>query len=599
MCVVLRSKAIRIQTLTIKPFFTDLLRAFKLVWEADKRLAIVNALLQAVQAFLPVSSLYYMKVLIEEITHQAHNFESILPPILMYGCIQIFTAALGQYASYLSTKHQHRLVDHLSREVLEQAIKVDYEYYENPVYHDTMHLAQQQAISKATQLLNNINTLILNILSLVFMVGFFFTLHSWFAIFFILLAVPLAAVKWYSGYALLKLDKKFVPLEREASYLHMTLTGINPAKEVRVFGYGEAFIEKFRNIRKLIYHEKTKLYARLTWYSLFAEAGEVVVMCIVLVVLARYTWQRVITIGAFVIYIQGFQRLQSSSKSFLQAVVQLFQQRLFLKDLFAFLDLKTGNAVSGTAPFTMDDTGLIVNNLNFNYPGIDRQILHNVSLQCKPGSIIAVVGENGSGKSTLVKLIARLYASDDIRIGNTNLMNIELKDFRDKSVFLFQDFERYFLSVEENITLGDFNEQKDSDAIRSAAILADADTFISKMSMGYKTRIGRMFKGSEQLSGGQWQKLALSRIFYRKAKLIVLDEPTSALDPIAEAEVFSNIRKNLKDQMVILITHRLYNLKIADHIYVFKDGRIVQEGNYPTLITEEGEFNTMFKNQRS
>lgn len=333
---------------------------------------------------------------------------------------------------------------------------------------------------------------------------------------------------------------------------------------------------------------------------MLAETGEIIAMTLVFVFLAKYTWQKVLTVGAFVIYIQGFQRLQSTSKSFLQALVQLFQQRLFLKDLFTFLDLKTGKVAMGESAFPEVTQGLAVRELSFAYPGTQRVVLHNISLACKPGQIIAIVGENGSGKSTLVKLLARLYYghSGDIKIDDVPVTNISMADFRKQSVFLFQDFEKYYLTIDENISLGDVKGDIIAADTERAARLADAHRFIQKLTNGYQTRIGRVFRGSEQLSGGQWQKLALSRAFYRKAKLIILDEPTSALDPIAEAEIFENVKKHLNNQMVILITHRLYNLKIADQIYVLRNGAISQQGRFEELIGVEGEFKKMYDNQK-
>src|ERR1700761_8522185 len=252
--------------LNTRPFFTDLRRAIGLIWLADKNIGRINILLQVSLSFLPIASLYCMKLMIEAVVHTNKSFDVIVRLIIIYGAIQLLLAAVGQLASYVYSKYQLKLTDALSNIVLNKAIAVDYEYYETPEYHDTLHLAQQQAINKAPALLGNLNSLLLNILSLVFLTTLFFTLHSAFAVAFIVVFIPLAAIKWYSGFALLKLDKKFVPLEREAGYLHQTLTGINPAKEVRVFGYGNFFIEKFNAIRMLITKEKTKLNARLTWY---------------------------------------------------------------------------------------------------------------------------------------------------------------------------------------------------------------------------------------------------------------------------------------------------------------------------------------------
>src|SRR6185312_1572253 len=229
-----------------------------------------------------------------------------------------------------------------------------------------------------------------------------------------------------------------------------------------------------------------------------------------------------------------------------------------------FLDLEDSKTSSGADSFPSGEKGLCAQHISFTYPGTEKQVLENISINCQPGKIIALVGENGSGKTTLIKLLARLYQIKEgsVTLNSTDIANIETSSFRANTVFLFQDFEKYFLSIEENITLGTDIDVDAESLVECAARQAQAHDFIIKLSNGYKTRIGRHFKESEQLSGGQWQKIALSRIFYRKAKLIVLDEPTSSLDPNAEFKVFENLKNNLKDQMIIIVTHRLYNLKL-------------------------------------
>ena len=578
----------------------ELPRVFLLLWNADKATAVINIFLQAVLALLPVISLYFIKALVEALVKGNRTFDAIIPLVIAFGLVQFLLSLATQYAAYVNTIHQQTLTDYLSKEVLNKAIAVDYEYYENPEYHDTLHLAQHQSVYKATQLLANFNSVLLNTLSLAFLMVFFFSLHSLFALFFIALSIPLAIIKWYSGFVLLKLERKLAPLEREANYLHSTLTGVSSAKEVRVFGFGGPFIKKFKTIKQKIHDEKKALHKKLTWYSLIAESVEIVIMTFIFALLAKSAIEKTITIGVFVIYIQGFQRLQSTSKNFLQSLVQIFQQRVFLEDLFAFFDIEIDKSSLGNTPFPGLKKGLVVKNLSFTYPQTNKQVLHEVSIECRPGNIIAIVGENGSGKSTLVKLLARLYElqSGEIKIEEKDIDNISIEDYRANSIFLFQDFEKYFLTIEENITLGENKKENGQGEIEKAAVLSGAHGFILKLSKGYKTRMGRLFEGSEQISGGQWQKLALSRIFYKKTKLIVLDEPTSALDATAELELFNNVKKGLAQKMVILITHRLYNLKIADYIYVMKDGRIEEEGSFESLITQNGLFSSIYQAQK-
>src|SRR6185312_3577683 len=232
-------------------------------------------------------------------------------------------------------------------------------------------------------------------------------------------------------------------------------------------------------------------------------AAEVIAISAVFILLAKYTWEKTITVAVFVIYLQGFQRLQSSAKSFLQALVQLFQQRLFMKDLFSFLDLEDSKTSSGADSFPSGEKGLCAQHISFTYPGTEKQVLENISINCQPGKIIALVGENGSGKTTLIKLLARLYQIKEgsVTLNSTDIANIETSSFRANTVFLFQDFEKYFISIEENITLGTDIDVDAESLVECAARQAQAHDFIIKLSNGYKTRIGRHFKESEQLSG--------------------------------------------------------------------------------------------------
>ncbi len=590
--------------MTIKDNITylkrDLLRVFSLIWKADKCAAFINILLQVIQALLPVISLYLIKALIDALLKGKGSFDDIILLIVAFGAVQLLLAIATQYAAYINAIHEEALTNHLSAEVLNKAIEVDYAYYENPAYHDTLHLAQLQSLYKAPALLANFNSLLVNSFSLLFLMGIFLSLNSIFALLFIGLSLPLALIKWYSGFALLRLERKFAPMEREAGYLHHTLTNVTYAKEVRVFGFGNAFIKKFNYIRSHIHDAKKRLNIKFTLYSLIAESVEIIAMAFIFGLLAKSAWEKTITIGVFVIYLQGFQRLQSNSKNFLQSVVQVFQQRIFLQDLFAFFDIKLNKDTLGHLPFPQNQQGLSVQKLSFTYPETTKEVLHNISIECVPGKIIAIVGENGSGKSTLVKLLARLYEqrSGNININGTPINDILIDQYRARSMFLFQDFEKYFLTIEENIALGENRETETPDAVKKAAILSGAHDFIAKLSKGYQTRMGRLFEGSEQISGGQWQKLALARIFYKDTSLLVLDEPTSALDATAELELFKNVKERSANKMVILITHRLYNLKIADHIYVMHDGHIAEEGSFDDLISKGGAFAKMYNAQK-
>jgi len=578
----------------------NILRSLTLLWQTSKPLAVLSFSLQIIQALLPVISLYIIKVLIEMVTEH-RLFSEVIPAIIYFLVAQLALALVQQYANYINTIYQFKITDHLSQQVLTKAIQVDYKYYENPDYHDSLHLAQQQSLYRAGMLLTSFNTFITSGFALLFLVLLFVSMKSFFALFFIGLSIPLAIVKWYFGIATMQQEQKLAPLERESNYLHQTLTNVTYAKEARVFGFGNFFIEKFTNIRHYIRLQKQSLNKKLTNYSLIAEAAEIIAMSVIFALLSKQAIENTITIGLFVIYIQGFQSLQNNSKNFLQSIVQILQQRVFLKDLFAFLDIETTEKLQNNESFPELKNGLTIHGLSFKYSPEGHQILKDISLSCQPGQIIAIVGENGSGKSTLIKILSKLYEADSGKIyfDDKELKNLRTDEYRKRSVFLFQDFEKYFFTIEENIVLGKPDPSKTIADIQFAAKSSGADSFITKLSKGYQTRMGRIFEGSEQLSGGEWQKLALARVFYRnEASLIVLDEPTSALDAQAEFDIFRQIQSIGKNKMVILITHRLYNLKIADYLYVMQNGRIAEEGRFNELIDKGGTFTRLYNMQQ-
>ncbi len=581
-------------------FRKDFYRTVLLIWQAGRYLSVLNMLLLFLQALLPVASLYFIKMLVDLISEpQKRGFETIYPVIIGFAAIQFLLAVANQVSIYIYTIQLQKLSMHLSEKVLQKAVAVDMAYYENPDYHDTLHLAQQKSEYQAPVLLNNMNGLVLNSLSLAMLIAFLFKLQWFYALIFVAISIPLACVKWYYGYRLFKLEKKYVHMEREANYYHQVLTGVSYAKEVRSFGFANVFITKYKDIKDIIYKAKDGVNKKFTVLSLLAQVIEVAIMAAILVVLTKNAWMGAITLGVFVIYLQGFQRLQTASKNFLQSLVQIFQQRLFLRDIFTFFDIEEKRKLASKPFPAAIGEGLVAEGISFSYPQTGKEVLTNVSVKCAPGKIIAIVGENGSGKSTLVKLLARTYdlQQGSIQIDGVDICDIADDSYKRNSIFLFQDFEKYFMTIGENITLADELQARDGD-MKTAAAAAGADEFIAMLNEQYNTRLGRTFQRSEQLSGGQWQKLALARTFYKQAKLIILDEPTSSIDAMAEYEIFRNLKEHAKDKMVILISHRMYNLKLASNIYVMKDGAVVESGTYEELINKQGIFRDMYNKQQ-
>ena len=309
----------------------------------------------------------------------------------------------------------------------------------------------------------------------------------------------------------------------------------------------------------------------------------------------------VIRIGDLVLYHEGLKRGQDALKGVLGRLSSLYEDNLFLANLYEFLDIKPKIAQPPhpkPIPQTMK-TGIVFNNVNFQYTTTTRQALKDINLTIKPGEVIALVGENGSGKTTLIKLLCRLYepTSGRITLDGINLCDFDITQLRRQFSVIFQDYVKYHFSAQDNIWLGNIDTPQNTDKIIAAARSSGADDVIKRLPQGYETMLGKWFEQGEELSIGQWQKVALARAFLRDSQVIVLDEPTSAMDPKAEYEVFEKFRQLIKNQAAILISHRLSTVKMADRIYVMDKGRIIESGTHEELIQLGGSYEFLFETQ--
>ena len=571
------------------------------IWLIDKKSAFLNLITKGILALLPLGLLYITKQLIDLLSNGKGDFSQIIWLIVFFALIQVAVGIITQWSEYSGIIFQQKVTDSFSEKIITKAAKVDYVYFEKPAFHNTLHLAQQQAVYRVGQLLPAINALMASGLSILFLIAFFISIKAYFFIAVILFAIPISFNKWLQGKKLTNLEFSLAPKEREANYLFQILTGIQWAKELRSFQFGESFGLRLSKLRNYISIEKKKIHQSAFSKNLIVEILEVIVLSAAIGYMSFLTLNKTMTIGLFVLYLQGFQRMQTSSKAFFQSFLQIFQLRMFFRNLIDFFSLEETNQQNKSTVSMPDEiTVMALENLSFTYPGAKKPILNNISINAKCGQIIAIVGENGAGKTTLVKILSRLYTDYEgtITINNQNVNQFDTASFHDSAAFFFQDYEKYFLEAAQNIH---FDLNADSTKEEKAIIAAKqsgADEFVQKLSKDYNTKLGSIFEGSEQLSGGQWQKLALARVFYKKTKLVVLDEPSSSLDAFSELRLYEEIKNNLSDKIVILISHRLYNLKIADFIYVMKDGCIVQEGPFDVLIKSKGLFQDMYEKQR-
>lgn len=592
-----------------------LIPALRLVWQSSPRWTLLRLLLIIVQGFLPLISIYLVKLLVDALTHKTtiSNPQLVLQQSmpLLVGVIGVALTTLicKAFSELVNTAQTQRVSDYMRSILHAKSISIDLAYYENPRYHDTLQRAQQEATTRPNQILTRLAQAGQNGISLLAMVGLLLTLHWGIAVVLLLAAMPTVLVRLRYIRQLYHWQRTWTPVERKSTYFSWLIIGEMFAKEIRLFGLGDLFSQRFDQLRKKLYNAKLRLITQRSLSFLAAQLLAGMLVGSVYGWILHQTLYGALNLGDLVLYHQALQRGQSALKSVTSSLSGLYEDNLFLANLYEFLDL-TPTIVSPASPKAMPvpmRQGVALEGVSFSYADSSRQALHDISLSVKPGETIALVGENGSGKTTLIKLLCRLYDPTEgrITVDGVDLRDLDLAELRQQISVIFQDYAKYHLSAQDNIWLGnihlppsDSTSGSTSDsAVITAAKQSGAHDVITHLPQGYDTMLGKLFDGGEELSIGQWQKVALARAFLRQSQVIVLDEPTSAMDPKAEYEVFKTFRELIQDQAAILITHRLSTVRMADRIYVMDNGRIVESGSHDQLMDRQGTYAHLFSTQ--
>ena len=474
-------------------------------------------------------------------------------------------------------------------------------YYESARYYDTLQRAQQEAPFRPTHIVNGLVQVGQNGISLVAMAALLFLFHWIIAAILFVAVIPGIAVRLRYAGKMYRRQREQTSTERQAGYLNWILTGSSHAKEIRLFDLGPLLAGRFRDLRRKLRREKLEIAARRSLAELVAQTSATVAIYGAYAFIAYRTVQGTITLGDLVMYFQAFQRGQGFLQEMLSGLAGLYEDNLFLSNLYEFLDLKRKviePAHGSPIPQPMK-TGVVFDHVGFRYPTGSRKVLEDISLVIRPGEVVALVGENGSGKTTLIKLLCRLYDPVDgnITLDGTDLRQFETTALRRNISVILQDYAKYHLSARENIWFGNTALAPDHERIVAAARQAGADDLIAALPHGYETILGKRFEDGEELSIGEWQKVALARAFLRDAQIIVLDEPTSSMDAKAEYAVFQNFRQLAAGRTAILISHRFSTVRMADRIYVLKDGSITEGGTHEELIHRGGTYARLFETQ--
>lgn len=582
----------------LRNYFKDAARGAALIAKISPRLTAIILGTYIIQALLPLLSLLILKKCLDSIIPFKQADQNV---VISYFALFIVTnvcnVIVSQYSAYQQAAHRHIVSEYFAKHVLEKAIRFDVEEYENPQFYNELHMVHQQTIYKPAMFLSVYQGIIQSTITIVLLAGFLLTVHWLFPVLLILISIPLAINKILHGYHQYVQDKNNIPLQRRASDWYTYLTTEPYAKEVRIFNYGPEFIGRFLKARNIIFHQKKKLTLDFIKRTILIQIFEAVIVAGVYYFLIDKTVGGAITVGGLVIYIQMFQRFQLSINSLFQSGIGLFQHHLYLRNVLHYMDKPlSAHKKQGTNIAPSAWNRIELKDLCFTYPHTDKQVLWDINMSISSGEIVAIVGENGSGKSTLVKILSRLYepAHGMLWLDGIDATTFDKHDWWEKCSMLLQDYGKYYLSIEENITLSHIHKDE---KLHEISAISGVHDIVKAFETGYKTHLGRNYKSGVQLSGGQWQKLAIARSLYKKANLLILDEPTSSLDPVSEYKLISQIRENIDDKIVVLVTHKLYNLKMADRIFVMHEGKVVEQGSFDELILNESYFFHSYQKQ--
>ncbi|MDD2521701.1 MAG: ABC transporter ATP-binding protein [Anaerolineaceae bacterium] len=583
-------------------------QAFKLVWQASKRHTLINFSLIPLIAVLPAAQSWVGKMIVDRILQAIDmgadvqaGLRLVLPFVLFEFALLLFSTLLSSLKSLSTNILRSLLTKHVNTLIIDKSINLDLQYFEDPVFYDTMQNARRRADSSALAIVNAISQVAQQLITLISLVALLVGFSPWLAVVVILAAIPnFLSNSRFAGMSFRALSRR-APESRLLSYIEMLLTSNETVKEIKLFGLGEALKKRYEKLFTQFQEEDTAIARRNTLASLgWGMLSNLAYYGSYIWVIVR-TITQAITLGDMTMFLSVFRQSQRAVQSLLENFSQLYENNLYLDNLLDFLKIEPAlespeNGKIAPAPI---ESGIRFENVSFQYPGSEKYVLKNINLFIKPGESIALVGLNGAGKTTLIKLLTRLYDPTEGRItlDGTDLREFDLNSLHQRFGVIFQDFVRYQFSVRENIGFGQIEELDNQARIEMAADKGGADEVVAELPDGYDTVLGRRWNRGHELSGGQWQKIALSRAFMRKAEVLILDEPTSALDAEAEYEIFLRFRELMEGRVAVLISHRFSTVRMADRIVVLQEGRIVELGSHEDLMSRNQAYAHLFNLQ--
>ncbi len=584
---------------------TNLPRFFKLIWQTSHWLTIINILLRIIRSAIPLSILYVGKLIIDQVvllnrSHENLANHKIWEYVAFEFGLAIFADMLGRATTLVDSLLGDLFANSTSVQIMQHAATLDLDQFEDPTFYDKLERARQQTVGR-TILLSQVLSQVQDLITMAFLAVGLMTFNPWLILLLLVAVIPAFLGESHFNGQSYALNRRRTPERRELDYLRYMAASDETAKEIKVFGLSDFFTERFRQLSDQFYvSNKSLAIRRSSWGMLFSLIGTAGYYGAYLLIIYR-TITGSLTIGDLTFLSGSFRQLRGLLENILGRFTSVSQGAIYLQDLFEFFEITPRITIQAQAlPFPDPiRQGFTFENVGFRYANSEKWVNRHLNFTLHVNEKLALVGENGAGKTTLVKLLVRLYDPMEGRIllDGIDLKEYDLNELRKHTGIIFQDYLRYQMTVSQNIAAGNIQQKENNSLIELSARQSLADAVVERFPERYNQMLGRRFSNGVDLSGGEWQKIALARAYMRDAELLILDEPTSALDARAEYEVFQRFSELTRGKSAVLISHRFSTVRMADRILVLDKGRLIEIGSHEELLKKNGRYAELFNLQ--